>query len=105
MNRETEKEARAQSGAAPVVVNLRDRVPGMADAALATLHANALRLSTEGSAKQRAAAADLLPVVVAELEKRRAEKRASAPVKAARTVKRKVKAAVDEDRAEESAAD
>jgi hypothetical protein len=104
MNRETEKEARAQSGAGPVVVDLRDRVPAMADAALTTLHGNAVRLVTEGNAKQRAAATDLLPVIEAELEKRRAEKRASAPAKAPRTVKKKTKAAAQEA-ADESAAD
>jgi hypothetical protein len=91
VNRETEKEAREQSGAGPVVVDLRDRVPGMEDAALATLRTNAVRLTTEGNAKQRVAAADLLPVIEAELEKRRAEKRASAPAKAVRAVKKKVK--------------
>jgi hypothetical protein len=102
MNRETEKEARVQSGAGPVVVDLRDRVPGMEDSALTILRANALRLTTEGNAKQKVAAADLLPVVEAELEKRRAEKRASAPVKAVRTVKKKAKVVKEVAEADES---
>ena len=105
MNRETEKEARAQTGAGPVVNDLRDRVPAMADLALATLRVNALRLVTEGSAKQRAAAAELLPVVEAELATRKELKRASAPAKAPRVSKKKVKAVVEADADSESESD
>jgi hypothetical protein len=93
MNRETEKNARAETGAGPVVVDLRDRVPQMDDKALATLHANAVRLKESGAnARQRASASDLLPVIEAELAARREHKRATAAAKPARVVKKKTKA-------------
>lgn len=90
MNRETEKEARAQTGAGPQITDLRLRVPGMEDSALVSLRANATRLITEGNAKQKVAAGELLPVVEAEILARKELKKASAPAKAPR-VKKKAK--------------
>lgn len=81
MSKETP--AASQAAAAPRgAVDLRDRVPGMADDALATLKVNAQRMKETGNAQQRGMAEDLLPVVEAELARRRAEKAASAPTKA-----------------------
>ncbi len=95
MNRETEKNARAESGAGPVVVDLRDRVPRLDDKALATLHTNALRLKDSTNARQRASAGDLLPVIEAELAARQEHKRATT-AKAPRATKKKAKAAAQE---------
>ena len=100
MNRETEKEARAQTGAGPQITDLRLRVPGMEDSALVSLRANATRLITEGSAKQKVAAGELLPVVEAEIAARKDLKRASAPAKAPRAKKAKVVKEEAEDSAE-----
>ena len=55
-------------------MTLIERLPAMADDALGTLHANALRLGASGSAAQRASAAALLPVVEAEIAARDAAK-------------------------------
>lgn len=88
MNRETEKQARADSGAGPVVVDLRDRVPQLDDKSLASLHANALRLKDTGSTRQRASAADLIPVIEAELASRQAVKRAAVAARAPKGTKK-----------------
>ena len=101
MNRETEKEARAQTGAGPQITDLRLRVPGMEDSALVSLRANAARLMTEGNAKQKVAAGELLPVVEAEIAARKELKKASAPPKAPRAKKAKV--VKEEVEAEEAA--
>lgn len=101
MNRETEKEARAQTGAGPQITDMRTRVPGMEDSALLSLRVNATRLITEGSAKQKVAASELLPVVEAEIAARKELKKASAPAKAPRV--KKPKAAKKEDADEEAA--
>jgi hypothetical protein len=100
MNRETEKEARAQTGAGPQITDLRLRVPTMEDAALVNLRSNATRLMAEGNAKQKVAAGELLPIVEAELAARKEAKRAAAPVKAPRAKKAKVVKEVDEDATE-----
>ena len=86
MNRDTERQARAESGAGPQIVDLRARVPNMDAKALATLLANAQRLAAAGDQQQKATAAQLLPVLEAEVAKR-AE--AKAPAKGA---KKKAKA-------------
>lgn len=99
MNRETEKEARAQTGAGPQITDLRAKVPAMEDAALTNLRANATRLLAEGSAKQKAAAGELLPVVEAELAARKEAKRLATPVKVVRTKKTKVAKEADEEAA------
>lgn len=75
MNRATEKQARAESGAGPQIVDLRSRVPGMDDKSLATLLSNAQRLAGEGTTQQKSAAADLIPIVEGELAKRAGGKR------------------------------
>lgn len=82
----------AQKNAAPATVALRDRVPQMSDADLASLNANAQRLKTAGTTQQRAAAAELLPVIEAELSDRRAKKLAAMPPKAPRVAKKKAAA-------------
>jgi hypothetical protein len=89
MNRDTEKAARNETGAGPVVVDLRDRVPLLDDKSLATLHANALRLKDAGNARQRASAEDLLPVIEGELAARREKKRAEAPPRPVRGGRKK----------------
>ena len=56
-------------------MSMVDRIPGMSDADLASLHANAQRLETEGTTPgQKAAAAEMLPVIAAELAQRQAAK-------------------------------
>jgi hypothetical protein len=56
-------------------MTLLEKLPGMADDALANLHANALRLGEAGSKAQRSAAAELLPALEAELSARKTAKR------------------------------
>jgi hypothetical protein len=92
MNREAEKAAKEQTGAGPQVVDLRARVPQMSDDALATLLANARRLADSGSKMQRTGAADLIPVIEAQLAERGAAKAAAAAAKKAATKKPKAKA-------------
>ena len=62
-------------------MSLIDRLPGLADAELSNLHANAVRLGETGSAAQRASAEKLLPALEAELEGRKAAKRQKARAK------------------------
>ncbi len=102
MNRETEKEARAQTGAGPQITDMRTRVPGMEDSALLSLRVNATRLMADGNAKQKVTASELLPVVEAEILARKELKKASAPPKAPRAKKAKA-SAKKEDADEESA--
>jgi hypothetical protein len=52
------------------VVDLTDRMAGMSDASLDTLHANAARLLQNGNERQRASAASLMPAIEAELSAR-----------------------------------
>lgn len=92
MNKDAQKTARTETGAPPSVTDLRGRVPTMADDALVSLRVNAMRLSESGSAVQRVAAAQLLPVVEAEIAERKAIKKASAPPKAPRVSKKKAAA-------------
>ena len=63
-------------------MNMAAMIPQLADKELATLHANALRLQAQGGTKQDAAA-ELLPLIAAEL----AERSAKAPKKAVRKKK------------------
>jgi hypothetical protein len=81
MNRDVEKQARADSGAGPHIVDLRSRVAGMDDKALTTLLENAERLATGGTKQQQTAASDLIPVVKAELAGRAKGTRATVAVK------------------------
>jgi hypothetical protein len=55
-------------------MSLLEKLPGMEDAALSTLHANAVRLEQAGSPAQRASAGALLPAIEAELAARRTAK-------------------------------
>jgi len=77
MNSDAAKAARNENGAVPAVVDLRDRVPQMTDAALTTLQNNALRLKDSGSRQQQLAAELLLPAIEAEFTERRAQKKAA----------------------------
>ena len=52
---------------------MADLIPGMDDKALANLHSNALRLQESGAPKQQAQAAELLPLIDAELADRKAK--------------------------------
>lgn len=67
MNRDVEKQARVDSGAGPQVFDLRARVPGMDDKALAVLLNNAQRLASDGTKQQKMAASELIPVIEGEL--------------------------------------
>lgn len=58
-------------------MSIADKIPGFADSELKTLHENALRLEQEGSPAQRHRAAELLPVIDAELAVRKAAKAAA----------------------------
>jgi hypothetical protein len=64
---------RRQTGAA-TMMSILEKLPGMEDAALSTLHANAVRLEQAGSPTQRASAGALLPAIEAELTARRTAK-------------------------------
>lgn len=55
-------------------MTLDERIPGMTETDLASLHANALRLSSSADAAQQAKAAEILPAIVAELSAREAAK-------------------------------
>ena len=99
MNRDSQKSARTETGAGPVIIDLRDRVPAMDDKALATLHANAMRLKDIGTTRQRASAEGLLPVIDAELAARAEKKRAETPPKPVRVVKKKTTIATKKTKA------
>ncbi len=88
MNKDSEKAAKEQSGAAPHVVDLRERVPQMSDDALATLLGNARRLLETGSKQQQSSAANLIPVLEAELAARDAVKAEAQAAKKAAASKR-----------------
>ena len=73
---------------------LLEKLPGMADAALGNLHANAVRLGgAAGSAAQRASAMELLPAIEAEMAARKVARRERQAE--ARKVKREAKAGAD----------
>ncbi len=96
MSKNVQKSSRAAPVVAPIVFDLRDRVPQMTDDALATLNANALRLKDSGSVVQRTAAIELLPVIETELADRRAFKLANPPPKKPRASKKKPAAVIAE---------
>lgn len=60
---------------------IQDLIPAMEDKDLATLRGNAHRLEASGSAKQQAAASDLLPLIDAEIATRKARAPVKTPVK------------------------
>jgi hypothetical protein len=68
-------------------MTLAERIPNMTDAELASLHANALRLSAGDSARNREAV-DLLPAIEAEVSARKV-RRAEAKAATARTTSAK----------------
>ena len=79
-------------------MSLLEKIPAMSDADLASLTANATRLSESTNKKQRESALELLPALVSEAEGRSAAKAAaSAAARAARPkAKKKVVAPVAE---------
>lgn len=71
------------------MMDLATKLPELAEDALATLSANAERLASTGTPKQKAAATALLPAIQAELASRQATKlAAAAPAKATRSRKK-----------------
>ena len=63
-------------------MSMADRIPAMSDADLASLRDNAQRLETQGTTPgQKQAAADMLPLITAELAEREARKPKKAPPK------------------------
>lgn len=72
-------------------MSMSEMIPRMNDDQLATLRGNAERLEQSGTARQRADAAELIPMIAAELAERLARK--PAPVKKPRAKKVKVEAA------------
>ena len=53
---------------------MAEMIPSLDDKQLQTLHANALRLEGSGAPAQQKAAAEMLPLITAELEAREARK-------------------------------
>lgn len=78
-------------------MTLDERIPGMSEADLLSLQANAQRLSTSADASQQAKAADILPAITAELAKREAAKPPKPAPKRKVAVKKVAKAAVTEE--------
>jgi hypothetical protein len=72
-----------------IIVDLHDRVPGMSDEALGTLHVNALRLVQSGNERQRTSAGALMPVIESELALREAKALANKPVRKPRAPAKK----------------
>ena len=71
------------------MTDLVTKLPEMADAALAVLHANAERLERTGTKAQQAAASALIPAIEAELAARRAAKQSQARAAAATAVQKR----------------
>jgi hypothetical protein len=57
-------------------VEINERVPGLSDKQLESLHANALRLASRGTPKQQQQAEELLPLLQTEMEQRKIAKTA-----------------------------
>ena len=58
---------------------MADIIPQLGDKELGNLHANAMRLESTGAPAQQKAAAEMLPLITAELEAREARKPKPAP--------------------------
>ena len=69
---------------------LADMIPAMSDPDLKALRANAARLSESGSAVQMNTAAEILPLIDAEVERRAADKTMTAVKKPRAPAKKKV---------------
>jgi hypothetical protein len=74
-------------------MTLIDKIPTMSDEEVVNLLANARRLKDAGDEKQRAQAAELLPVLEGAAAERRANKLAAAQAKRAANRRPKAKAA------------
>jgi hypothetical protein len=79
------------------IMDIAATLPSLEDAALAVLFANAGRLERNGTPAQKAAAAVLMPAIVAELAARREARqvaaREAAALRAKRAAKRKISSA------------
>lgn len=64
-------------------MTIDERIPAMSDKELDNLHANALRLAQTGKPAQKVEAERLIPIVAAEIDRRRQEKDAAAEAKKA----------------------
>ena len=74
-------------------MTMADRLPTMTDADLASLHANAQRLETTAATPgQQKAAADMLPLIAAELAEREARKPPKPAPKPRKTAAKKTSA-------------
>jgi hypothetical protein len=78
-------------------MSMVDMIPTMADADLVSLQANATRLQTTGTDKQQRDAAELLPLIAAEIADRKAKAPPKAPRKTAVRKKKEVVVEMDED--------
>jgi hypothetical protein len=74
-------------------VDIDQRIPQLSDKELEILHANAVRLAGSGTQQQRQRAESLLPLLVSELESRRANRPQSERVRKHSTVRKKSGAA------------
>lgn len=68
---------------------LADMIPGMTDADLTTLRANAARLVEHGATGQALAASEIIPIIDLEVARRASLPKADAPAKK-RAVRKKV---------------
>lgn len=73
-------------------MSVDDKIPGMSDAHLKALQANASRLAESGTDKQQAEAGRLLPLIGAELDARAAAKALAQQEKRAAKGKTRVRA-------------
>ena len=78
-------------------MTMADMIPTMHDADLASLQGNAQRLEATGTDKQKRDAAELLPLIAAEMADREAKKPAKAAKKAPAKKKAAAKPEMDED--------
>ena len=77
-------------------MSMVDRIPAMSDADLASLHANAQRLETQGTTPgQQKAAAEMLPLIAAELAERESRKPPKPAPKPRKTAAKKAAASAD----------
>jgi hypothetical protein len=84
-------------------MSMAEMIPALADADLVSLQSNATRLQTTGTDKQQRDAAELLPLIAAEI----ADRKAKAPPKPARktAVRKKKEAVVEMDEDERALAE
>lgn len=74
-------------------MKIHEMLPGLDSDALSTVHTNAIRLSTNGTPKQKEQALAALDLIAAEMSRREAELPPKKPAKAKRVVKETTAAA------------